>query len=470
MEIKKGLNFETKSAWEALKGQEEKVYAFNQEYKYFLSQAKTERKAVDYIVRVAKNNGFHDLEEIQGTEQVLTPGTKVFWVHQQKAVILAVLGVEPLEKGLNIVGSHVDAPRLDLKPNPVYQEKELALFKTHYYGGIKKYHWLGMPLALHGVVYTRNGDKIEITIGEELNDPVFTITDLLPHLAKEQLEKKLGKAIPGEGLNVLIGNRSLVDGEEKEKVKQTVLNFLHKSYGMIEEDFISAELEIVPAGPARDVGLDESMIGGYGQDDRVCVYPSLEAILQVERPQKTAVALFADKEEIGSTGSTGMQSRYFPYFVSELLTLINGDEVSDTAVRRSLIKSKALSADVNVADDPNYGDVLEKQHAAVLGKGVVLTKYTGVGGKSGASDANAEYIAKVRSLFNKNNICWQIAELGKVDQGGGGTIARFLGEYGMEIVDCGPAILGMHSPFEVASKADVYMTYLAYSAFYSEME
>ncbi|MGF7184068.1 aspartyl aminopeptidase [Desulfitispora alkaliphila] len=462
MSEKSKLRYEPKTAWEIQKDKEEQVYAFAEDYKYFLSEAKTERQTVSKIVELAENNGFRHANQIE----VFEPGTRIYWVHQNKSVILAVLGVDPLESGLNIIGSHVDAPRLDLKPNPLYQEKGVGLLKTHYYGGIKKYQWVGMPLALHGVVFTEDGRKLEISLGERHDDPVFTITDLLPHLAKEQMEKTLAKGIAGEGLNVLVGSKPLLEGKFKEKIVEGILAELNRHYGMVEEDFISAELELVPAGAARDVGFDRSMVGGYGQDDRVCVYTSLEAILQTERPKKTAVALFADKEEIGSTGSTGMQSEYFPYFLAQLVASIQEKEITDLIVRRSLINSMALSADVSVADDPNYQGVLDKKNGALLGNGVVLTKYTGVGGKSGASDANAEYMNLVRRMLKEKGIAWQVAELGKVDQGGGGTIARFLGEYGMEIVDCGPALLGMHSPFEVASKADIYATYLTYKAFY----
>lgn len=482
----KGDSKLTRSAcdgWEKLQGKEDEVFALSERYKHFLSTAKTERQGAKFIVEQAEKNGYKPLGELSARNQSLTPGDKVYWVHQHKVVIMAIVGREPLTKGVKLVGAHLDAPRLDLKPNPLFEAKDLALFKTHYYGGIKKYHWLGMPLALHGVIYLANGSKLEISIGEEPGDPVFTITDLLPHLAKEQMAKKLGEAIAGEGLNILVGSRPAQGKNQEEKIKEPVktaiLTYLHEKYGLIEEDFISGEVEVVPAGPARDVGIDRSMVGGYGQDDRACAYPLLEAILAVADPVKTAVAVFVDKEEIGSTGSTGMQARILPYFLTELGNLADGKQEEqqknstnlgrlplELVVRRCLVNSRALSADVSVAEDPNYEGVLEKQHAAQLGKGVVITKYTGVGGKSGASDANAEMISYLRKLLSsQEDICWQVAELGKVDQGGGGTIARFLGEYGMEVIDCGPPVLSMHSPFEVVAKVDLYMTFRTYQSF-----
>lgn len=453
------------SVWEKLTpDQLQQVMTYGEGYKTFLDTAKTEREAVDYLREQAVRSGFVRLEDLLEHGRSIKPGDKVYVINRGKGIIMAVMGEEPLEKGLNIIGSHVDSPRLDLKPSPLYQAEKLAWLKTHYYGGIKKYHWLTLPLALHGVVFTAKGEKVTIVIGEKDTDPVFTVPDLLPHLAKEQMEKKLREAVSGEGLNLLVGSIPVKDENVKERVKEYILEYLHKEYGIVEEDFLTAELEAVPAGRARDVGLDRSLVGGYGQDDRVCAYASWTAIKEVTAPVHTAMAVFVDKEETGSAGNTGMKSTFLENTVAEL-TNLTSPTYSELLVRRALNNSRALSADVNAALDPNYEGVLEKSNAGSLGHGVVITKYTGSGGKSSTSDANGEYINWVRRLYNSRDITWQTAELGAVDKGGGGTIAQFMAVYGMEVVDCGVGLLSMHSPFEVSSKADLMMMHLAYQAF-----
>lgn len=466
--IKEQLSFDQRLVWDQLPTAErEEVLKFNEDYKDFLA-AKTEREAVREIIRRAEEAGFVSLAEILAKGKKIRPGNKVYTQNKEKNVALAVIGKEPMWHGINIIGSHVDAPRLDLKPNPLYEDQNLALMKTHYYGGIKKYQWPAVPLALHGVIIRENGEKVPVVLGEDPAEPVFIITDLLPHLAKEQLGKKLGEAIPGEGLNIIVGGLPLEDREAKDRIKLAVLEMLNKKYGIVEEDFISAELELVPAGAARDIGFDRSLLGGYGQDDRVCAYTSLRAILGLTNVAHTAIALFVDKEEIGSTGNTGMRSRFFENTIAELLYLAAGD-YNEIYCRRALAESRALSADVSVAIDPNYEGVLDKYNAARMGAGVVITKYTGSGGKYSTSDANAEFVAAVRQVFNRNKIVWQSGELGKVDGGGGGTIAQYIARYGMDVLDCGVALLSMHSPLEVAHKADIYMCYKAYRAFYEDM-
>jgi aspartyl aminopeptidase len=373
-----------------------------------------------------------------------------------------IVGQQPLEKGLNIIASHIDSPRLDLKPRPLYEADGMALFKTHYYGGIKKYQWVAMPLALHGVVVKKNGTVVNIVLGENKDDMVFTIADLLPHLAKDQMDKKMTEAVKGEALNVLIGSRPIADGES-DPLKLQILNLLKEKYDIEEDDFTSAELELVPAYEAREIGFDRSMVGAYGQDDRISAYTSLISTLETENPGRTGVCLFVDKEEIGSTGNTGLQSLVIENLVAELLHLAG---ITDYyTLRKVLAESYALSADVNSAVDPNYPDVFEKMNNSFMGNGIVLTKYTGSRGKSDSNDANPEFLGQIRKLFDDNGVVWQIGELGKVDIGGGGTVAQYMARYGMEVVDCGAALLGMHSPFEVASKADVYMSYKAYKAF-----
>ncbi|RLB97041.1 MAG: aminopeptidase, partial [Deltaproteobacteria bacterium] len=418
------------------------------------------------IVHAAKNKGFVDIDSlaIKNTKRL----KKVYKVFQGRCVALAVLGKEPLLSGTNIIASHIDSPRLDLKQNPIYEDLSMGLMKTHYYGGIRKYHWLAVPLALHGTIITSNNKTIEITIGEDPGDPVFTVTDLLPHLAgKTQANKKISEVFEGEKLNLIAGSIPLGGDKEKDRFKLGVLNLLYEKYGLTEEDFISAEIEAVPAEKARDIGFDRSMIGSYGQDDRICAYTCLKAILDMQHTNKTAIALFFDKEEIGSEGSSGAKSNFLEDFMSDLL-FISGQDTGNRSLRKALINSSCLSADVNAAMDPDFKEVHEAMNAAKLGFGLCMTKFTGVAGKSGSSDASAEFVGKIRQIFNKNKISWQTGELGKIDQGGGGTVAKFLAKFGMNVLDCGPAILSMHSPFEVSSKADVYMTYLGYKAFYSD--
>ncbi|CCJ34570.1 aminopeptidase [Caloramator australicus] len=450
--------------WDKIRENEVKeMMDFAERYKDFMNKAKTEREATAEIVRMAKEKGFIDLNDAIAQNKKLSAGDKVFAVNKEKAVALFVIGATPMEKGMNIVGSHIDSPRIDLKPNALYEDEGFALLETHYYGGIKKYQWVTIPLALHGVVVKKGGEKVNIVIGEDENDPVLYITDLLIHLSADQMEKKLAKGIEGEDLNVLIGSRPIEDKEAKGRIKLNILRILNERYGIDEEDFVTAEFEIVPAGRARDVGLDRSMVMAYGHDDRVCAYTSLEAILEIEKPEKTCVALFVDKEEIGSNGATGMHSRFFENVVAEVMELMG--EYSELKLRRCLANSKMLSSDVTAAFDPIYPSVLERKNTAYMGKGIVITKYTGSRGKYSCNDANAEFLGYLRDLFNKHNIIWQTGELGKVDQGGGGTIAYILAEYGMEVVDCGVALLSMHAPWEIASKADIYETYKAYKVF-----
>lgn len=464
--LQEKLTHSWKNAWEVFNENEiEEVFETSEEYKKFLDRCKTERESADEIIRSAKNKGYISINQIIEDKRSIVPGMKIYAANKNKAVVLLVIGKEELEKGMNIVGSHIDAPRIDLKQFPLYEDSELALLKTHYYGGIKKYQWVALPLALHGIVIKRNGEKVNVVIGEDEKDPVFFITDLLPHLAKDQMGKKMDEGITGEGLNVLFGSIPYNEKELSDKVKLNVLKILNEKYGMLEEDFTSAEFEIVPAGKSRDVGIDRSMVGGYGQDDRACAFTALKAILNVENPNKTAVALFVDKEEIGSVGNTGMESMFFENVVSELIALLE-TSYNELTVKRALANSKVLSADTLAGFDPNYPEVLDKRNSPFIGKGVTLVKYTGVRGKGGSNDANSEYLGEIRKLFNDNNIIWQMGELGKVDQGGGGTIAFILARYGMEVVDCGVPLLSVHAPYEVSSKADIYMTYKGYKVFF----
>jgi len=448
------------------KTQKAELFNLSENYKNFLNQAKTEREAAIQIILAAKDKGFVDIDTL--LEKESESARKVYKVFQGRCVALAVIGKENPASGTNIIASHIDSPRLDLKQNPVYEDLSMGLIKTHYYGGIRKYHWLAVPLALHGTIITSGNKTINISIGEDPHDPVSTVTDLLPHLAgKTQADKKISEVFEGEKLNLIAGSIPLGSKDEKDRFKLGVLHLLYEKYSLIEEDFISAEIEVVPAGQARDVGFDRSMIGSYGQDDRICAYTSLKAILDTQHPAKTAIAIFFDKEEIGSEGSSGAKSNFLEDFMSDLLC-ISGQNTDNRSLRKTLINSSCLSADVNAAMYPDFKEVHEAQNAAKLGFGVCMTKFTGVAGKSGSSDASAEFVGKIRQIFNKNKIVWQTGELGKIDQGGGGTVAKFLAKYGMNVLDCGPAILSMHSPFEVSSKADVFMTYLGYKAFYSD--
>lgn len=465
---KKKLFRAKKIAYDLFSSKEkESVFTFNELYKHFLTNAKTEREAALEIVNIALDNGFKNIDSILDNS---SDCYKFFRIVKNRAVVLAVLGRDKsLSYGSRMICSHIDSPRLDLKQNPLYEDLGLSLLKTHYYGGIRNYQWLSIPLAIHGVIIKANGEKIEINIGERPEDPVFTISDLLPHLARKLQEgKNIIEVFDAEKLNLIIGSLPFGNEDVKERFKFGVMNLLYKEYGIVEEDLISADIEVVPAGPARDIGFDRSMIGAYGQDDRICAFTSLKALLDIERPSQTALAFFFDKEEIGSEGFTGAQSCFMEDFISDLLSLQN--QPSDRkAVRKAMIQSRCLSADVNAAMDPDYKEVYEEMNAAKIGCGVCLTKFTGSGGKSGSSEADAEFIGWIRSVFNNNKIGWQTGELGKIDQGGGGTIAKFLARHGMDVVDCGPAILSMHAPFEISSKADVYMTYKGYKAFYESL-
>ncbi|UCG68782.1 MAG: aminopeptidase [Thermoplasmata archaeon] len=452
--------------WDKLSEKEKKAaFKFSQDYMNFMGIAKTEREAVVEIIKFAEKNGFKSIEKVKGPK----PGSRIYITNRNKNIALIILGSEPIDNGVKIIASHIDAPRLDLKQNPLYEDDDtkLALFKTHYYGGIKKYQWVNQPLAVHGRVVKEDGSTVDIIIGEDPKEPAFTITDLEPHLYhKTQAKRRLPEGIKGEELNVLVGSVPVKDKDAKSKIKLWVLDHLNKKYGIVEEDFTTAELEIVPAGSPRDIGFDSSMVGAYGQDDRICAYTSMAAIAALKRPKKTAIALFFDKEEIGSEGNTGVKSRFLENLIGELIELTTPD-YRDSMLRRALSRSQALSSDVTGGVNPNYKDVHEIKNAPKVGYGLVITKFTGAGGKYSSSDANAEYIGELRRLFNKNKVPWQTGELGKVDEGGGGTIAKFLAEHNMEVVDCGPALLSLHAPFEVASKADLYSTYLGYKVFYS---
>lgn len=458
----KDFLFNTKKCgWETLADSvKNDVIRFSDEYIHFLNRSKTEREATSFIAEILEKNGFVNIKD----KMILVPGDKVYYVNREKSVYAAIMGNKPVEAGLNIIGSHIDSPRLDLKPNPLYEDNGFAYFKTHYYGGVKKYQWTTIPLSIHGVIVKANGEKVTINIGEDESDPIFTITDLLPHLAQEQMEKKLKDGIAGEDLNLLIGSIPIGDEKTTERIKLNVLKILNDKYGITEKDFVSSELELVPAFKARSLGFDRSMVAGYGQDDKICAYTSLRALLDTVTPAKTAVCIFADKEEIGSMGNTGMESHVFDTFISELLNKTNTNRPN--LLDKVFCNSKMLSADVDAGLDPIYASVSEKNNAAFLGKGVGLNKYTGARGKSGASDANAEFVAQIRNIFESNNIAYQVSELGKVDTGGGGTIAYILANKGVDVIDCGVPVLSMHAPYEVTSKFDVYEAYRAYAAFW----
>ena len=454
---------ERKNAWKDYKEKDLKdLEKLCKDYRGFLSLCKTERECTKEIVKLAKGKGYISIEDAIAAGKPLKTGDKIYAVCMDKSVVLFNIGKKPLEEGLNILGAHIDSPRIDIKQNPLYEESELAYFDTHYYGGIKKYQWVTIPLAIHGVIVKKNGEKEEVCIGEKEDDPVFCITDLLVHLAGEQMEKKAAKVIEGEKLDLLIGSMPVNDNE-KDTVKRNVMAILKDTYKIEEEDFMSAELEIVPAGRARELGLDRSMVISYGQDDRVCAYTSLAAMLEMENVDKTSCCLLVDKEEIGSVGATGMQSRFFENAVAELVNLEGS--YSELKLKRCLKNSRMLSSDVNAAYDPLFADAFEKKNSSYCGKGVVFSKFTGSRGKSGSNDANAEYLAVLRSIMDDNNVNYQMAELGKVDVGGGGTIAYILSLYGMEVIDCGVAVLNMHAPWEITSKADIYETKKCYVAF-----
>jgi aspartyl aminopeptidase len=461
-----------KNSWDNFTaGDEEKLARFAEEYKRFLDRGKTERECTAASLELLRKAGFSDIEEKLGGDGNFRPGDRLYQVNRGKSLICAVIGNGPVSAGVNILGAHVDSPRIDLKSNPLYEEAELAFLDTQYYGGIKNYQWAAIPLSVHGVVIREDGAKQEVTIGEDEGDPVFTITDLLPHLAREQMQKKAAEVVAGEDLNILAGSRPYRDSKVKDKVKLNLLSILNKKYGIVEQDFCGAELEFVPAFKARDLGFDRSMIGGYGHDDRCCAYPAIRAIVDIaagQTPAKTVMVVLTDKEEIGSAGNTGAQSRFFENFIAYILAK-SGEQYSDLALRRTLGNSSMLSADVNSAFDPNYDNVYDKKNAAALGRGIVLTKYTGGSGKNGCSDANAEFCCRVQAVLNRNRIPWQTGDQGKVDKGGGGTIAKYVANLGVEALDCGIAVLSMHSPFEVISKADLYTTYQGYTAFLREI-
>jgi aspartyl aminopeptidase len=456
-------------AWEKYEQKDlEKVFEVSDRYKEFISKCKTERECVSEFIKIAEAEGYVDLNKVISEGKKLKKGDKVYANNKGKNLALYLIGKESFEKGMKILGAHIDSPRLDLKQNPLYEDTDLAHFETHYYGGIKKYQWVTLPLAIHGVIVKKDGTVININIGEEESDPVFGVSDLLVHLSQEQLKKTLAEGIEGENLNILIGSIPVKDKDSKTRVKYNILNILNEKYGIDEEDFVSAELEVVPAGKARDYGFDKSMVMGYGHDDRICAFTSFEAMLKLKKTDKTCVAILVDKEEIGSVGATGMHSKFFENATAEIIA--QTEDYSDIKLRRAFANSKMLSSDVSAAFDPNYPSVMEKKNAAYLGKGVVFNKYTGSRGKSGCNDSNAEFVAEIRNVMDKNNVSWQTAELGKVDQGGGGTIAYILAQYGMEVIDCGVALLNMHAPWEIASKVDIYETVNAYVAFLKDIK
>ena len=434
----------------------------SQNYKIFLDEGKTERECVNVIVDRVEKEGYVELNKLIKEKGKVKAGDKVYAVNMEKNIVLFQIGTEPIEQGMNILGAHIDSPRLDIKQNPLYEDGDFAYMDTHYYGGIKKYQWVTIPLAIHGVVVKKDGSTVIISIGEEEDDPVFFISDLLVHLSQEQMEKKANKVIEGEALDIIVGNRPL-DGVEKDKVKAGVLNILKEEYDIEEEDFISAELEVVPAGKAKDAGFDRSMILAYGQDDRVCSYTSLEAMLKVKDCKRTSCTILVDKEEIGSVGATGMQSHFFENMVAELMDLMG--EFSELKLRRCLANSRMLSSDVGAGFDPSYASAFDKKNVAYLGHGMIIKKFTGARGKSGSNDANAEYIGFLRKIMEEADVTFQTAELGKVDLGGGGTIAYILSLYGMQVIDCGVPVLNMHAPYEATSKADLYEVMRGYEAF-----
>ena len=459
---------EKKNVWTVYdKKMKKEADAFGKAYCKFLDNGKTERECIDQIVNRIEKEGYMELSQLVKENKKLQAGDKVYSVCMNKSIVMYQIGKRSMVEGMNILGAHLDSPRLDVKQNPLYEDSGIAYLDTHYYGGVKKYQWVTLPLALHGVIVKKDGTTIEVNIGEDEDDPVFFISDLLIHLAAEQMEKKAAKVIEGEALDIIVGNMPFVDKdnekEEKEAVKKNVLQILKDMYGVEEEDFISAEIEVVPAGKAREAGFDRSMILAYGHDDRVCSFASLEAMLEVNAPERTTCCILVDKEEIGSVGATGMQSRFFENTVAEVMNLVG--EYSELNLRRCLAASDMLSSDVSAAFDPSYASAFEKKNSAFLGQGMVFNKFTGARGKSGSNDANPEYIAHIRNLLEEESVLYQTAELGKVDVGGGGTIAYILALYGMNVIDCGIAVMSMHAPWEAISKADLYETKRGYVAF-----
>ena len=456
---------EKKNVWNSYSEEQLKeVEAFAREYMDFLDAGKTERECVDTLVNLIEKEGYVELNALLESGSKIKPGDKIYAVNMNKCLVMYQIGNKPMKEGMNILGAHIDSPRLDVKQNPVYEDSSIAYLDTHYYGGVKKYQWVAIPLSLHGVVVKKDGTTVEINVGDNEDDPVFFISDLLVHLAGEQMEKKAAKVIEGEALDLIVGNIPVKD-KDKDAVTAGVLNILKESYGIEEQDFLSAELEIVPAGKAREAGFDRSMILAYGQDDRVCAYTSARAVLEVagEVTDRTACCILVDKEEIGSVGATGMQSRFFENMTAELMELMG--EYSELNLRRCLSNSTMLSSDVSAGYDPSYASCFEKKNSAFMGDGMVFNKFTGVRGKSGSNDANAEYMAHIREIMDSSDVVFQTAELGKVDVGGGGTIAYIMALYGMNVIDCGVAVLNMHAPWEATSKADVYETKRGYVAF-----
>ena len=462
-ELMEELSYERKNAYLKMTESEKKeMNELCDGYRVFLDSGKTERECVKEAVKMAKASGFLELDSVDS----LKPGDKVYKINREKNIFMAVIGTDDICNGVNIAGAHIDSPRLDLKQNPLYESMDMALLKTHYYGGIKKYQWPTVPLAIHGVIYDTDGNKRDIVIGEKEDDPVFVITDLLPHLAKDQMSKKMIDGVEGENLNVLIGGMPIEAEEVKETVKFSILKLLNQRYGITEKSFISAEIEIVPAQKAKNVGLDESFVGAYGQDDRVCAYTTLRGILDVEMPKTTSVAILVDKEEIGSCGNTGAHSAFMMMAITELIEKVNG-KCSLTDLNKTIAASACMSSDVSAASDPNFPSVVEANNACYAGYGVALMKYTGARGKRETSDANAEFVYEIGKVMDENGVIWQTGELGKVDQGGGGTIAQYVANLNMNVIDCGVPVLSMHSPFEIVAKSDVYMAYRAYKAFYA---
>ena len=465
---------ERRNAWTTYNAEElEKLNAINEDYKKCLDAGKTERECIALTIERAEAAGYKNIKDVIKSGEKVQAGDKIYAVCMNKMIAMFNMGTKSLEEGMNILGAHIDSPRIDVKQNPLYENEEFAYLDTHYYGGIKKYQWVTIPLAIHGVIVKKDGTVVNVNIGEKDEDPVFVITDLLIHLASKQMDKKAAGVVEGENLDLLIGSRPIeqdksLEKKEKEAVKANVMNLLKEYYDVEEEDFISAELEIVPAGKARDCGFDRSIVLAYGQDDRVCAFTSLFAMLDVEKTERTACCILVDKEEIGSVGATGMHSRFFENIVAELVALTEGE--SDLKVRRALMNSTMLSSDVSAAYDPMYAEVFEKRSSAFFGKGLVFNKFTGSRGKSGSNDANAEYLAKIRQAMDSQDVSYQFAELGKVDAGGGGTIAYIMANYGMEVIDSGVAVLSMHAPWEATSKADVYEAYKGYKAFIEEMK
>ena len=462
---------EKKNAWEKYQGEKrQEVFDFSEGYKQFISDCKTERECVTELKAQAQAAGFQDLKEVLASGKTIATGDKLYADNMGKGLALFVIGKEPIEKGMNILGAHIDSPRLDIKQNPLYEDTDMALLDTHYYGGVKKYQWVTLPLALHGVVVKKDGTVINVNVGEKEDDPVFGISDLLIHLSADQMAKTASKVIEGESLDLLIGSIPMAAEDEKEKqkdaVKANILKILEEQYQIEEEDFLSAEIEVVPAGKARDYGFDRSMIMGYGHDDRVCAYPSFKAIVEADVCEKTSVCLLVDKEEIGSVGATGMQSKFFEYMVVEIMEAMG--QLSQVAFNRAMSNSKVLSSDVSAAFDPLFPSVMEKKNSAYFGKGLVFNKFTGSRGKGGSNDANPEYIAELRKILDDNDVSFQTAELGKVDQGGGGTIAYILANYHMQVIDSGVAVLNMHAPWEIISKVDLYEAKRGYVAFLKE--